>query len=97
MKNEHISSGWKDDLQGHIHHTDSHISVKAITLDLDSITAWALCNLLTSERIDANSCVLEESQKVRLRNLGAAIGALIDHHAKKNMDKDSDESKEKAK
>ncbi len=79
-----ISSGWQGDLQGHIQKTESYIRVKTIQVDIDAATAYALCNLLTSNQIDASHSV-EEDQAVKLRNLGAAIGMLIDHPAKDNL------------
>jgi hypothetical protein len=67
-------------LQGAITDTKSSVSVNSINLQLDTNLAWSLCNLLSSEFLRAHcGRALEDHQIDPLVNLGAAIGALIDH------------------
>jgi len=84
MSNSPIKSGWKGDINGAIESTNgSAIEVSEITIKLDRVTAYALCNHLTDRSIaDAHS--VEGKQVDALSALGAALGRLIDHHSANN-------------
>ena len=84
IENSPIKSGWRGDINGHIEQTDSHIEVSEVTLKLDSRTAYALCNLLTSRQIAKVGKVVTEEQGESLETLGAALGRLIDHPSANN-------------
>jgi hypothetical protein len=80
-----IKSGWRGDLNGYIEHTDSaSIEVSEVTLRLDKVTAWALCNVLTDHAIKEMEPYTDESQRTILSTLGAALGRMIDHHSANN-------------
>ncbi|QOX81045.1 hypothetical protein FY034_18895 (plasmid) [Trichlorobacter lovleyi] len=83
-----IKSGWRGNINGALENTDgSGVEVSEITLKLDRVTAWALCNHLTDRAIkDANS--VEGAQIEALSTLGAALGRLIDHHSANNGGRD---------
>ncbi len=78
-----VKAGWRGNVTGAIENTDSRIEVSEITLKLDQVTAFALCNHLTDDAIKrAVSC--EGAQVLALSTLGAALGRLIDHHSANN-------------
>lgn len=84
MKNKAICSGWKGNINGHIDKTNSNVKVSQVRLELDYDTAWALCNVLT---FPIDKTLIDKNQGIILENLGAAIGQIIDHDAKNNIDK----------
>lgn len=46
-----VKAGWRGNVTGAIENTDSRIEVSEITLKLDGVTAYALCNHLTDDAI----------------------------------------------
>ncbi len=67
-------------LQGAIAGTETEIKTSSISLTLDAVTAWQLCQLLSKERIEKTPKeVVAPSHHQGLINLGKAIGAYIDH------------------
>lgn len=84
MGDSPIKSGWRGNINGVIENTDSsYVEVSEITLRLDRVTAYALCNVLTDSSI-ATSNSVEGLQVTALSNLGAALGRIIDHHSANN-------------
>lgn len=93
-KKSPIKSGWKGNIQGYIEQTDSQIRVKTIQVDIDSTTAWALCNLLSDHALSTAGHLLDDVQIPPLRNLGAAIAMFIDHPTKNFKDLTTEEKPE---
>jgi len=81
-----ISSGWRGDINGHIENTGSHIQVSEITLKLDKETAYALCNVLADSAFPKG--ILSKEQQVKISNLGAALGRVIDHYSANNGERE---------
>ena len=78
-----IGGGWRGNISGHINGTKSEIHVHRIELVLDRDLAWALCNRLYEAGLMSDLGVSKD-QREQLCNLGAALGALIDHPAANN-------------
>lgn len=73
-----------DEMQGAIRKTESKIKAGTLKIELDTETAWALCNILSKSHIE-EECGrrIDKCQHEGLINLGAAIGAFIDHPNRK--------------
>lgn len=81
-KNSPIKCGWRGHLNGAVEATEcAHVQVSEITLKLDMLAAWALCNQLHDNVLDAH---VTHQHREMLSNLGAAIGRLIDHPSANN-------------
>ena len=87
MKKTGTSCG---ELSGHIRETQSRIKVSEVSLELDSETAYALCNILQKSALE-NSHSLEKCQKVKLVNLGAALGRIFGHRSQNNLENNENE------
>jgi replicative DNA helicase len=83
MDNSPIKSGWRGNINGHVEKTNSQVQVAEISLKLDHVTAWALCNLLTDSQVKDHP-MLEQNQREMMSELGAALGRMIDHSSANN-------------
>lgn len=80
-----IKSGWRGNINGGVEKTqNTSVNVEVICLSLDRETAHSLCNVLHDSALSDSRLHLEGPQLERLSNLGAALGALIDHPAANN-------------
>ena len=57
---------------------DNRIRLGSVALTLDYDTAYALCNVLTEDKIGKHA-YLESDQRPPLINLGKALAAFCDH------------------
>ena len=79
-----VQGGWRGHVNGTVEATRaSTVKVEKIVVELDSWTAWALCNLLDDRALERANAV-ENEQIPAMSNLGAAIGRLIDHPSANN-------------
>lgn len=79
-----VKSGWRGNINGDVEATPgTSVKVEKIVLELDSWTAWALCNLLDDAAIERANAV-ENEQVQAMSNLGATLGRLIDHPSANN-------------
>ncbi|HHJ3081437.1 TPA: hypothetical protein ACPVZG_005334 [Vibrio parahaemolyticus] len=67
-----------DGLEGKIKHTESYISVGLLDVTLDDETAWALCGVLSEDKVTSHP-YLDRDQHGMLIELGKSIAPFIDH------------------